>query len=224
MEQEKALTAGKVQKALDWAYDKAVNGITGLDSAQDIAESYMKRGGSQVDCVNALIRWQNTKAGTSGFVTGLGGVITLPVAIPANITSVMYIQIRMIAAIAHIGGYDLKDDNVRSFVYLCLCGNAAKDILKEAGIKIGMQLTRSAIRNVSGEVIKAINRAVGFRLLTKFGQKGGINLVKLVPLAGGIVGGAFDGISTNIIGNIARETFIGRESQLMIDEVTTSDN
>ncbi|WP_114191638.1 EcsC family protein [Edaphovirga cremea] len=208
MEQDKVLTAGKVQKALDWAYDKAVNGVTGLDSAQEIAESYMKKGGSQVDCVNALIRWQNTKAGTSGFVTGLGGVITLPVALPVNITSVMYIQIRMIAAIAHIGGYDLKDDNVRSFVYLCLCGNAAKDVLKEAGIKIGMQFTRSAIRNVSSEIIKSINKAVGFRLLTKFGQKGSINLVKLVPLAGGIVGGAFDGISTNIIGNIARETFI----------------
>jgi uncharacterized protein (DUF697 family) len=142
------------------------------------------------------------------------------VAIPANITSVMYIQIRMIAAIAHIGGYDLKDDNMRSFVYLCLCGNAAKDILKETGIKIGMQLTRSAIRSVSGEVIKTINRAVGFRLLTKFGQKGGINLVKLVPLAGGIVGGTFDSISTNIIGNIARQTFIMHETSLIPDEVT----
>lgn len=220
MEQDKALTAGKVQKVLDWAYDKAVNGVTGLDSAQDIAESYIKKGGNQVDCVNALIRWQNTKAGTSGFVTGLGGAITLPVAIPANITSVMYIQIRMIAAIAHIGGYDLKDDSVRAFVYLCLCGNAAKDILKEAGVKIGMQLTRSAIRSVSGEVIKTINRAVGFRLLTKFGQKGSINLVKLVPLAGGIVGGTLDSISTNIIGNIALQTFIMHETSLIPDEVT----
>jgi uncharacterized protein (DUF697 family) len=121
----------------------------------------------------------------------------------------------MIAVIAHIGGYDLKDDNVRAFVYLCLCGNAAKDILKEAGIKIGMQLTRS----VSGEVIKTINRAVGFRLLTKFGQKGSINLVKLVPLAGGIVGGTLDSISTNIIGNIARQTFIMHETSLIPDEV-----
>lgn len=140
---------------------------------------------------------EQDKAGTSGFVTGLGAAITLPVALPVNITSVMYIPIRMIAAIAHI--------SVRSFVYLCLCGNAAKDVLKKAGIKIGMQFTRSAIRNVSSEIIKSINKAVGFRLLTKFGQKGSI---KLVPLAGGIVDGAFDGISTNITGNIARETFI----------------
>ncbi|WP_419236289.1 hypothetical protein ACN09D_02895 [Serratia fonticola] len=85
---------------------------------------------------------------------------------------------------------------------------------------MGMQLTRSAIRSVSGEVIKTINRAVGFRLLTKFGQKGSINLVKLVPLAGGIVGGALDSISTNIIGNIARQTFIMHETSLIPDEVT----
>ncbi|HBC7422224.1 TPA: EcsC family protein [Serratia marcescens] len=213
MEQDKALTIGKVQKALDWAYDKAVNGVPGLDSAQELAESYIKKDGDPVTCVNALIRWQNTKAGTSGFLTGLGGIITLPVAIPANITSVMYIQIRMIAAIAHMGGYDLKTDNVRALVYTCLCGNAAKDILKEAGIKIGTQLSKSVINKIPGEVLKTINKTVGFRLLTKYGTKGSINLVKLVPLAGGIIGGAFDGVSTNIIGNVARKTFITPQPQ-----------
>lgn len=35
-----------------------------------------------------------------------------------------------------------------------------------------------------------------------------INLGKMVPLAGGIIGGAVDGVTTNTIGNIARETFI----------------
>jgi hypothetical protein len=32
--------------------------------------------GELVDKVNALIRWQNTKAGISGFITGLGGIIS----------------------------------------------------------------------------------------------------------------------------------------------------
>ncbi|TXE23945.1 EcsC family protein [Serratia marcescens] len=213
MEQDKALTIGKVQKALDWAYDKAVNGVPGLDSAQELAASYIKKDGDPATCVNALIRWQNTKASTSGFLTGLGGIITLPIAIPANITSVMYIQIRMIAAIAHMGGYDLKTDNVRALIYACLCGNAAKDILKEAGIKIGTQLSKSVINKIPGEVLKTINKAVGFRLLTKYGTQGSINLVKWVPLAGGIIGGAFDGVSTNIIGNVARKTFITAQPQ-----------
>ena len=168
----------------------------------------MNGDGELVDKVNALIRWQNTKAGTSGFITGLGGIITLPVAIPANISSVIFIQVRMIAAIAHMGGYDLKDDRVKTLVYTCLTGNAAKDIVKNIGITISTKMTNTLIKNISGETIKAINKAVGFRLITKFGQKGAINLGKAIPLVGGVVGATFDSVSTNTIGNISRNIFI----------------
>ena len=202
------MTEGAIMRALDFAYDKAVNGVVGMDSASEIAESYMKVGGSKVDQANSLIRWQNTKAGTSGFLTGLGGIIVMPVTIPANIASVMYVQIRMIAAIAHLGGHDLKDDRVKALVYACLAGNAAKDILKDIGIVVGRKLTENAIKNVSGKTIAAINQKVGFRLLTKFGEKGAINLGKAIPLVGGVVGATIDSIATNIIGNIARDTFI----------------
>ncbi|WP_421240392.1 EcsC family protein [Aeromonas enteropelogenes] len=202
------LSESKVMQALDWAYEKAVNGVPGLDSASELAESYMSKGGSLLEQSNSLIRWQNTKAGTSGFLTGLGGIITMPVTIPANITSVLYVQIRMIAAIAYIGGHDLNDDRVKSLVYACLAGNAAKDILKDIGIVVGTKLTTNAIKNISGKTIIAINQKVGFRLLTKFGEKGVINLGKAIPLVGGIIGATFDSIGTNVVGNVARDTFI----------------
>jgi len=202
------LSENKVMQALDWAYEKAVNGVPGLDSASELAESYMSKGGSLSEQSNSLIRWQNTKAGTSGFLTGLGGIITMPVAIPANITSVLYVQIRMIAAIAYIGGHDLNNDRVKSLVYACLAGNAAKDILKDIGIVVGTKLTTNAIKNISGKTIVAINQKIGFRLLTKFGEKGAINLGKAVPLIGGIIGATFDSIGTNVVGNVARDTFI----------------
>lgn len=207
----KELSESKVMQALDWAYDKAINGVAGLDSASELAESYMETSFSDNDKANSLIRWQNTKAGTSGFLTGLGGIITMPLTLPANITSVIYVQIRMIAAIAHIGGHDVKDDRVKSLVYACLAGNAAKDILKDIGIVVGTKLTTSAIKNISGKTIIAINQKVGFRLLTKFGEKGVINLGKAVPLIGGLIGGTFDTVTTNTIGNIARDTFITAE-------------
>jgi len=201
------ITESKIMKTLDWAYDKAINGVAGLDSASEMAESYLNSSGSLEDQVNSLIRWQNTKAGTSGFLTGLGGIITMPVAIPANITSVMYVQIRMIATIAHMGGHDLHDDKVKSLVYICLTGNAAKDVLKDIGIHIGRKLTEGAVKNISGKTIVAINQKVGFRLLTKFGEKGAINIGKAVPLLGGVIGATFDSVTTNTIGNIARDTF-----------------
>lgn len=107
-----------------------------------------------------------------------------------------------------MGGHDIKDDRVKSLVYACLAGNAAKDILKDIGIVIGTKLTTNVIKNISGKTITEINKKVGFRLLTKFGEKGVINLGKAVPLVGGLIGGTVDSITTNTIGNIARDTFI----------------
>lgn len=208
MENDKRLTQNKVMKAMDWAYDKAVNGVQGLDSAEELAEDYLKGEGTLRDKANRLIRWQNTKAGSSGFITGLGGLLTLPVTLPANITSVLYVQLRMIAAIAKMGGYDLKDDRVKSLVYSCLVASSAADVVKHTGIAVGQKLAVSALKNMSADVLIQINKKVGFRLLTKFGSKGTINLGKSIPVVGGIIGCLFDAISTNTIGNVARDTFI----------------
>jgi hypothetical protein len=206
------LTESKIMEILDWTYDKAVNGAPGLDSAQEMAEDYLSGDGTLHSKVNSLIKWQIAKAGTSGFLTGLGGILMLPVTIPANFASVMYVQIRMIAAIAHMGGHDLKNDKVKSLVYVCLVGNAAKDVLKDIGILAGTKFTTQAIKNISGKTITIINQKVGFRLLTKFGEKGVINLGKAIPVAGGLLGGAVDSIATNTVGNIARNTFIGAKA------------
>lgn len=209
MAAEMKLTQEAIMSALDWSYDKAVNGgIPGMDTALELADSYLQKGGTLDEQVKSLIAWQNTKSATSGFLTGLGGVITLPVAIPANLTSVIFVQVRMVAAIAYMGGYDLKDDQVKSLVYVCLVGNGAKDILKNAGIQIGKKLAVNGIKKIPFAVIKKINQAVGFRLLTKFGHKGVINLGKMVPLAGGIIGGTVDAFTTNVIGNVAYNLFI----------------
>jgi hypothetical protein len=116
----------------------------------------------------------------------------------------------MIAALAVMGGYDVRDDQVKSLVYLCLAGNSAKDIAKGAGIVLGTKLSQSAIKSISGKTLTAINQKVGFRMVTKFGEKGVINLGKMVPLVGGVIGGTFDSVTTNTIGNIARDTFIGK--------------
>lgn len=203
------LTDSLVMQALDWAYEKATSDIPGLDSAQELAASYLKEEGSLREQIDSLIRWQNAKSATSGFITNLGGLITLPVAIPANFVSVIYIQVRMIAAIAKMCGYDLKDDRVRTLVYVSLCGSAVKDLFKDIGVQFGTKLTAEMIKKyVSAEVLKAINKAVGFKLLTKAGEKGTINLTKAVPLVGGVIAGALDGFTTNVVGNTARDIFL----------------
>lgn len=201
----------KVTEVLDWAYEKAVGGVAGLDSAFELAKSYQEEGASPYEQANSLIRWQNTKAGASGFVTGLGGLITLPVTVPANVASVLFIQIRMIAAIAHLGGYDLKNDKVKSLVYCCLVASSAAEVIKEIGLAVGSKMALNAVKSISGKTLLEINKRVGIKLFTKAGEKGIINFTKVVPLVGGVIGGTADAITTNAIGNVARDTFTPKE-------------
>ena len=135
----------------------------------------------------------------------------MPVAIPTNISSVIYVQLRMVAAIARIGGYDPSDDEVRTMAYVCITGTAAADILKKNGIIIGEKITLNVIKKIPGAVLTKINQKVGFRLFTKMGEKGAINLVKLVPVAGGLVGGGVDIASTKTIAKVAYKMFIEGE-------------
>lgn len=202
------LTDRAILSALGWAYDKAVDGLPGVGSASDLAQDYVGTEGALVDKVNSLILWQNTKAAISGFTTGLGGAIILPVAVPANLSVVLLIQVRMIAAIAIMGGHDVKDDRVKALVYLCMVGNTATEVLRGIGVQIGEKLAINVIQGISHEALKAINRAVGFRLLTKFGEKGVVNLGKAVPIVGAVVSAILEAVSTKTIGNIAKHVFI----------------
>ncbi len=56
-----------------------------------------------------------------------------------------------------------------------------------------------------------INQRVGFRFLTKFGQKGLVNLGKLVPGVGAVIGGGLDLVETKVIGNRAYQWFINQD-------------
>lgn len=185
-----------MSKTLDWAYSKAINGFTGIDSAYDLGNSYLAQKGNLGQQVNSLIKWQVAKAATSGLVTGLGGVMTMPLTVPANIASVIYVQIRMIVAIAYMGGYDIRDDRVKSLVYICMVGNGAKELLKDISVKAGEKILTKTIEKVSA------------KLVGKIGSKGITSLGKAVPVLGGVVGGSFDAVTTKVIGKVAKKIFI----------------
>jgi len=197
-----------ILQALDDAYYKAINGISGFDSAQEMAGDYMKNGVDAISNCNSLIRWQNKIAGTNGFLKSINGRIKIPVAIPVNLASVIYVQLRMVAAIAFIGGHDVKDIRIKALVFLCMAGNNTKELLKDLGIVVDRKLKEQLISHISEEIITAINQKVGLKLLNKFSEKGAINLGKSAPIIGGIIGGTFDSVTTNIIGNTARKTFV----------------
>ena len=203
----KELTMSKVERMLTWAYKQALSSHGPIDGAIELAESYQGRHSSPRRDANALIRWQTAKAAGLGFITGVPGLPAIPVTLPANLTSVLFIQIRMIAAIAYLGDYDLNDDRVKTLCFACLCGNGARTIFREAGIEVSQKMAMAALKRLPGRIFIEINKRVGFRLLTKFGEKGVINAGRAIPLLGGLVGGGVDAAWTKAIGNQARNIF-----------------
>lgn len=199
-------------RLLDTIYRSALNGVPKVSrSVDEMVADYTGKAKSPDDAARALAKWQVMKCGTSGFVTGLGGLITLPVAIPANISSVMYVQMRMIACIAKMGGYDVTSDQVQTMIYMCLTGTTASDLVKMGLIKTGTKSLEAAIKKIPGSALVKINQKVGFRFITKFGEKGIINLGKMLPLAGGLIGGGVDVASTSIIAKNAIRMFMEGE-------------
>lgn len=203
------LTESKMLSILDYCYDKALNGIPMVsESTEELAKYYLDKYQSREKAVEELVSNQLMKCTTSGFVTGLGGVLTMPVTIPANISSVIYIQLRMITSIAYIGEYDIKSDEVKTLAYVCLTGKGASDILKNCGIAVANKIGINLVKKIPTKVLTVINQKVGFRLVTKFGEKGIINLGKAVPFLGGIVGGGFDYTTTKTISKVAINMFL----------------
>jgi hypothetical protein len=212
---------GLVMKVLDWAYSKAISGFGSVESAYKLGDEFLKKKGTLDQQVNSLIKWQVSKAATSGFLTGIGGFAILPFSLPANIASVIYIQIRMISAIAYMGGHDLQSDRVKTMVMASMIGNGAKEFLKDIGINAGEKVVNKMMTKSSSKIITSINEKLGTKFFTKSGSK---SLGKFVPLVGGVIGGAFDGASTRIVGKVAKKIFIddnNNDAEAEIEEVVT---
>jgi hypothetical protein len=196
-------------KLVNWISDKAIDGVFPLSSAAALAEEYLIDNSycDTEDRVDSLINWETTKNFTGGFLSGLGGLLVLPFSLPAGFGASWIIQARMAAAIAKINGHNLDSDRVRTFVMVALVGDSIKDILKGTGIVIGRGLAKSLIAKIPGRALIEINKRVGFRLLTKAGEKGAVNVMKGLPVVGGLIGGTFDAAACRIVGKNAKKLF-----------------
>ena len=134
----------------------------------------------------------------------------MAVGVPANITSVLYVQLRMIAAIAIMAGYDPRQDQVQTLAYTCLLGSAAGDVIKkEVCVKIAEKRSENFIKKkISRAMTTKINQKVGFKLITKAGSKGVLNMTKMIPVVGAVFGASFDIVTTKSIGATAKKMFI----------------
>lgn len=208
-EEKKSLISQEdIMKLLDSCYDKCMNGVPHVSpSVEEFANDYLEKHTTKELACKAMIKNQIIKCTTSGFITGFGGIVTLPVTLPANIGSVLYVQMRMIACAAYMAGFELKSDQTQTIIYACLAGVAVNELIKQVGVKFGIKFATNLIKKIPGKVLTKINQKVGFRFITKFGTKGLVNMGKLIPGVGAVVGGGLDLVETKAIGDRAYKWF-----------------
>lgn len=189
--------------------DKGIDGVGPFSGSAALAEAVRRdpRYSTTEERVSALISNEAWKGFTTGFLTGFPGLTAVLLLMPASMVSAIMLQARLAGAVAHLHGYSLDDERVRTFVFLSLTGDVGREGVKRVTAMVGKSVALGAVRKVPGRLIFAINRKIGFRLLTKFGSRGLINLSRLVPLVGGLVGGVVDSIATRTVGRSAQHTF-----------------
>lgn len=207
--EKKLVTPDDILKVLDKLYDKCKDGLGKVSPPVNVmADNYLKKNKKIEDAAKSMLNYQVAKCTTSGFITGFGGAITLPITIPANVSSVLYVQMRMIACTAYMAGMDLDSDQVQTFVYACLAGVSVNEVVKKFGVKLGVKVAEKGVKKIPGKVLTKINQKVGFRFITKFGEKGLINLGKAIPVVGAVINGGLDFAETKIIAKRAYKMFI----------------
>jgi hypothetical protein len=185
-----------------------IDGVGPIESARSVAGLASASTPDAAAAVEKIMRTHVRLAAGGGFVTSVGGFVTLPVALPANVVSFYVLATRQVAAIAAVHGHDLSRDDVRTAVLLTLTGSDSTDILRKAGVSPGMgRVTSFALRGLPPAVLMAVNKGVAFRVVTQLGKRGLSRLGRAVPLLGGVVGGGLDGLLMRRIGKRADEDF-----------------
>jgi hypothetical protein len=184
-----------------------VDGAGRFKSARQIAEEHRTH---YVDVEVAIAKVIATHARVvtaTGFATGLGGIALLPVAIPTDVATFYAYAGRCAAAVAYLRGYDIESDEVRSVVLLSLVGAGGVAAASKAGVELGTKTAMAALKKLPGKALIEINKKVGFRLITKTGTTGVVNLGKLVPFVGGGVGATVNAVGMRTVATYAKSNF-----------------
>lgn len=199
--------AGGLTRAFERLMDVGIDGKGRFDSAHNVAQVAMARHPGPERAIDAIARSHVAFAAAGGFVTGLGGFVVMPIALPANVVEFYLVATRMVAAIASTRGHDIGQPEVRSAVLLALVGADADDLLKKAGYASTGRLAGLAVERLPGPMLLAVNKGVGFRLLSQVGRKSFTRFGRGVPLVGGVVGAGVDAYLLNRIAAHARLEF-----------------
>lgn len=174
--------ATQASKLVERILEVGIDGKGSFDSAQKVADDARRRRSDPERVVDDIIGAHLRLAAGNGFVTGLGGFVTLPIALPANVAGFYIVATRMAGAIAAVRGYDIADPSVRSAILLSLIGADSDDLLQKVGYQTGGRLANLATERLPGALLMAINKGVGFRIVTRMGRSTLSKMGRLVQI------------------------------------------
>lgn len=198
-------------------------------SAEVVADAREKYGSDTEKAIAHIVRDHIKKAGVGGFATGVGGIFTMPVSLPANVLGFYSLAARMVASIAELRGFDVTTKGARAAVLLCLVGADADDLIRKAGLSTAAGLTGTgrlasmATTRLPRAAAMMVNKAVGFRLLTAVGGRALGRVIRFVPIAGGIIGAGLDGYLMQRIASHARSEFTAANAPAKVTESAAQD-
>lgn len=207
-EQQKGLNGAAITLVRQ-LLDTGIDGRGPFDPAATVADAALaKHSGDVEKAVDEVLRDHLRLAAANGFVTNLGGFVTLPVALPANVLGFYVLATRMAASVAALRGHDLADDRIRTAILLSLVGADAQEVLARAGMVAPTgRMTHLATQRLPGPALMVINKGVGFRLLASAGRSTFARFGRAIPVVGGAVGAGLDTWLMKQLADHVREEF-----------------
>ena len=186
---------GPVDRLVEMLVDTGLDGRGPLSSAREAAEEALaKVDGDREQAIARLARTTVVTGSIGGFLTGLGGFVTMPVSLPVNVAEFYLQATRMVGTVAVLRGYDVDDPRIRSAILLVLVGAESDEVLRKVGMSsVSGRATTYALGGLPPAALMMVNKAVGFRLMRGVSEKTLAGFGRGIPLAGGLIGGGLDG-------------------------------
>lgn len=194
------------------ALRRAITGVGPLPPAPESARRQLQRHHGDVGrAVHDVVENHVRFAGAQGFLTNLGGLVTLAVTAPANVTGLAVVQCRMVAVIAFLHGYDLDDPKVHNAILAALLGEDRMAALVRRKQLPGSPMAIATAPVYDPQLDTLLANEVAAELITKVAGKRMAGVVsRRIPVVGGVVGAATDGFSTWRIGRYVDRELLPR--------------
>ncbi len=190
-----------------------IDGVAGMPGAKAAAVTQLQKHGSVDKAVDAVITQHVALSSAQGFMANVGGVLASIVSLPGNLAGLAVLQIRMVAAIAHLRGYDIDDQRVRTAMVMCLLGGEQIVRLIEKGVLPTTPMAVATAPVYDPDLDRRVAERVVMELAARVGgTNGALMLTKRIPLVGGGVGAVVDAVVTRQVGVFAGEELRRRRS------------